>query len=310
MAAASWSPLHGPGHVHGDGSSNPSTVRTSVSVLDTERVRADNVEGMRAIEYSVTGAPGPDARRAPGARARPRRGPGPHPPLRGQPDRLEGPSGRGRRPGRPGAQVPNQDGAGVVDAVGEGVEPALVGDRVWIWRRPTGALARHGGGVHRRAGPPGRPLLPGAPSFDLGATLGVPFLTAHRCLTVGEDGPTGSVPAPSAGAPCSCRRRRRRRQRGHPARPLVRRDRHHHGQQPGEGAARRRGRRRPRRRLPRQDVVAEVREDRPARRRHDRRGRTAQPTPPSTPRCSARTAPSRLRRRPATTAPRVPVRPR
>src|SRR5690349_11775386 len=45
-----------------------------------------------------------------------------------------------------GAQVPNQDGAGVVDAVGEGVEPALVGLRVWIWEaahgRPSGGTAQ------------------------------------------------------------------------------------------------------------------------------------------------------------------------
>ena len=25
--------------------------------------------------------------------------------------------------------------------------------------------------------------------FDLGAALGIPFLTAHRCLTVAEEGP-------------------------------------------------------------------------------------------------------------------------
>ncbi|HEU5111301.1 MAG TPA: alcohol dehydrogenase catalytic domain-containing protein, partial [Micromonosporaceae bacterium] len=30
-------------------------------------------------------------------------------------------------------QVPNQDGAGVVDAVGPGVDPARVGERVWLW---------------------------------------------------------------------------------------------------------------------------------------------------------------------------------
>jgi len=33
-------------------------------------------------------------------------------------------------------------------------------------------------------------LLPDVASFDLGASLGVPFLTAHRCLTVTEGGPT------------------------------------------------------------------------------------------------------------------------
>jgi NADPH2:quinone reductase len=89
-----------------------------------------------------------------------------------------------------GAQVPNQDGAGVVDAVGEGVEPALVGLRVWIWEaahgRPSGGTAQDYTVVPAR----NVVLLPDTASFDLGASLGVPFLTAHRCLTVNEDGPT------------------------------------------------------------------------------------------------------------------------
>src|ERR671927_296191 len=33
----------------------------------------------------------------------------------------------------PDGQVPNQDGAGTVEAVGQGVDPVLVGERVWIW---------------------------------------------------------------------------------------------------------------------------------------------------------------------------------
>jgi NADPH2:quinone reductase len=99
-------------------------------------------------------------------------------------------SRRGSEPGSPidPAQVPDQDGSGVVEAVGPGVEQALVGLRVWIWeaayRRPEGtaqevALVPRGNVAH----------LPDSASFDLGASLGVPFLTAHRALTVAEDGP-------------------------------------------------------------------------------------------------------------------------
>lgn len=84
-----------------------------------------------------------------------------------------------------GFQVPNQDGAGVVEAVGNGVDDVLVGERVWIWesawRRPWGTAAEY-------AVVPARQTVllgPTAP-FDLGAALGIPFLTAHRALTVGE----------------------------------------------------------------------------------------------------------------------------
>ena len=45
-----------------------------------------------------------------------------------------------------GGQIPNQDGAGTIDAVGEGVDPARVGERVWVyfaaWRRPWGTAAQ------------------------------------------------------------------------------------------------------------------------------------------------------------------------
>jgi NADPH2:quinone reductase len=86
------------------------------------------------------------------------------------------------------AQVPNHDGSGVVDAVGEGVEAALVGLRVWVWEA---AYQRPQGTAQEFALVPERQIvtLPDAASFDLGAALGIPFLTAHRCLTVAEDGP-------------------------------------------------------------------------------------------------------------------------
>ncbi|MGN6607232.1 MAG: NADPH:quinone reductase [Jatrophihabitans sp.] len=99
-------------------------------------------------------------------------------------------SRRGAGPGTPvePAQTPNQDGAGVVDAVGEGVEAALQGLRVWVWeaayQRP------HGTAQEYALVPRGHvATLPDVASFDLGASLGVPFVTAHRCLTVTEDGP-------------------------------------------------------------------------------------------------------------------------
>jgi NADPH:quinone reductase len=87
-----------------------------------------------------------------------------------------------------GWQTPNQDGAGTVDAVGEGVDPVLVGERVWIWeaahQRPYGTAAEYTVVPARQV-----VLLGPGPSFELGAALGIPFLTAHRCLTLAESLP-------------------------------------------------------------------------------------------------------------------------
>jgi NADPH2:quinone reductase len=98
----------------------------------------------------------------------------------------------------PGGVVPNQDGAGTIEAVGRGVDPIRVGERVWVWeaawQRPQGTAQE------LIAIPSGQavPLPPNA-SFDLGASLGIPALTAHRCLTVGEGGPARLAPGVLAG---------------------------------------------------------------------------------------------------------------
>jgi NADPH2:quinone reductase len=97
---------------------------------------------------------------------------------------------RGAKPGVPAEppQVPNQDGSVVVDAVGPGVEEALLGLRVWVWeaayQRPEGTAQEYALVPRNRVA-----HLPDVASYDLGAALGVPFLTAHRGLTVTEGGP-------------------------------------------------------------------------------------------------------------------------
>jgi NADPH2:quinone reductase len=88
----------------------------------------------------------------------------------------------------PDGQIPNQDGSGTIEAVGQGVDPVLVGERVWIWeaawQRPYGTAAEH------TVVPARHTVLLGAEaSLELGAALGIPFLTAHRCLTVAESLP-------------------------------------------------------------------------------------------------------------------------
>lgn len=95
--------------------------------------------------------------------------------------------------------VPNQDGAGVVDAVGVGVENIKVGDRVWL---ALAAYQRASGGTAQELTvlPAERVFpLPDAASFDLGASLGVPAITAYRALTVAEDGPRRLHPGALAG---------------------------------------------------------------------------------------------------------------
>ena len=85
-------------------------------------------------------------------------------------------------------QTPNMDGAGVVDAVGPGVLSHHVGDRVWVMLAahgsPYGTAAEYSVVPAAHAFP-----LPEGISYDVGAALGVPAITAHRALTVAEAGP-------------------------------------------------------------------------------------------------------------------------
>jgi NADPH:quinone reductase-like Zn-dependent oxidoreductase len=85
-----------------------------------------------------------------------------------------------------GLVIPNSDGAGVIDAVGAGVPPSRVGERVWVYQaqhgRRFGTAARFVAVESSRAAP-----LPRAAGFDVGACLGIPAMTAHRCVFA--DGP-------------------------------------------------------------------------------------------------------------------------
>jgi NADPH:quinone reductase len=94
--------------------------------------------------------------------------------------------------------VPDQDGAGVVDAVGEGVDRIAVGQRVWVHlaqhERPTGTAQEYTVVPAARAIP-----LPDDADFALGASLGVPAVTAHRALTLHDAGPARLAPGALAG---------------------------------------------------------------------------------------------------------------
>jgi NADPH:quinone reductase len=82
--------------------------------------------------------------------------------------------------------IPHQDGAGVIDRVGPGVPASRLGERVWLYEsqigRPFGTAAEYTVQPAEHAVP-----LPSNISFAEGAGLGVPAMTAHRCVLA--DGP-------------------------------------------------------------------------------------------------------------------------
>jgi NADPH2:quinone reductase len=92
--------------------------------------------------------------------------------------------------------TPNQDGAGVIDAVGTGVSPDRIGERVWLtyaaWQRPWGTAAEQCVVPSEHAW-----TLPDNISFAQGAGLPIPFLTAHYCLYA--DGPIAGLTVLVAG---------------------------------------------------------------------------------------------------------------
>ncbi len=80
--------------------------------------------------------------------------------------------------------IPNSDGAGVVDRVGSGVSASWLGRRVWLYNgqrngRWMGTAAEYISLSADLVTP-----LPDHVSFAEGATLGVPAMTAHRCVFV------------------------------------------------------------------------------------------------------------------------------
>ena len=79
--------------------------------------------------------------------------------------------------------IPHSDGAGIVDRVGTGVDPARIGERVWLW---NGQWKRAFGTAAEAIALPSEQAvaLPDGVSFAEGACLGIPALTAHRALTV------------------------------------------------------------------------------------------------------------------------------
>jgi NADPH2:quinone reductase len=90
-------------------------------------------------------------------------------------------------------KVPNQDGSGIVDAVGEGVTQFAVGDRVWLWDVAFGTS--NGTAQEFVTLPAAHAVaLPENATFDDGASLGIPALTAALALGANENLPRRVAP--------------------------------------------------------------------------------------------------------------------
>ncbi|MBQ62896.1 MAG: zinc-binding dehydrogenase [Gammaproteobacteria bacterium] len=85
-----------------------------------------------------------------------------------------------------GLVIPHSDGAGIIEAVGGGVDPSRVGERVFVYQaqfnRRLGTAAEYVSLESSRAVP-----LPDQASFDVGACIGIPMMTAHRCVYTDGD---------------------------------------------------------------------------------------------------------------------------
>ncbi len=96
--------------------------------------------------------------------------------------------------------IPHSDGAGEIDAVGDGVARSRIGERVWLWngqwKRAFGTAAEYIVIPEKQA-----VALPDNAGYDVGAGLGIPAITAQYAVTVSGIGKGSTVFIPAgAGA--------------------------------------------------------------------------------------------------------------
>ena len=88
--------------------------------------------------------------------------------------------------------IPHSDGAGEIDAVGEGVPQSRVGERVWVWngqwKRPFGTAAEFIALPSEQA-----VMLPGTISYEAGACFGIPAMTAMQAVRLAGAGAGATV---------------------------------------------------------------------------------------------------------------------
>ncbi len=88
--------------------------------------------------------------------------------------------------------IPDSDGAGEVDMVGDGVPASRIGERVWTWNaqwlRPYGTCAEYVTLPSAQA-----VRLPAKASFEVGACLGIPAMTACHAVAVSGAAPGATI---------------------------------------------------------------------------------------------------------------------
>jgi NADPH2:quinone reductase len=113
------------------------------------------------------------------------------------PSDVKAREGRTRKIGYPRV-IPHSDGAGEIDMVGDGVAAARKGERVWVWngqwKRPFGTCAEYIVLPSALVSP-----LPASASFEAGACLGIPAMTAYHAVAVSGVG-TGHTVLVTGGA--------------------------------------------------------------------------------------------------------------
>jgi NADPH2:quinone reductase len=94
--------------------------------------------------------------------------------------------------------IPHSDGAGEIDMVGDGVSPSRVGERVWVWNaqwaRAFGTCAEYVALPSHQA-----VRLPPNTSFEVGACLGIPAMTAYHAIATANTAP-GTILLVAGGA--------------------------------------------------------------------------------------------------------------
>ena len=117
------------------------------------------------------------------------------------PSDVKSRSGVSARPSAWAETIPHSDGSGVVEALGPGAPPALLGRRVWMfnaqWERASGSAAEFVALPAAQVVP-----LPDSVSLEAGASIGIPLMTAFHAVqacgsllgrTVFVPGAAGSV---------------------------------------------------------------------------------------------------------------------